>query len=79
VQLYLHEDSTSILQPVKKLEGFQRVTLARGQSKTVTFTLNRRNFGYYDDQGQFVVQPGPFNVWVSDSSAGGTPSTFTLG
>jgi beta-glucosidase len=79
MQLYLHEDYTAILQPVKKLEGFQRVTLAPGKSKTVTFTLNRRNFGYYDNQGQFVVQPGPFKLWVSDSSDTGTPSTFTLG
>ncbi|HUA50070.1 MAG TPA: beta-glucosidase BglX, partial [Solirubrobacteraceae bacterium] len=38
-QLYIHEDGTSILQPVRKLEGFQRVTLAPGQTRTVTFTL----------------------------------------
>ena len=55
VQLYLHENYTSILQPVEKLEGFQRVTLAPGQTKTVTFTLGRQNFGFYNDQGQFVV------------------------
>ena len=81
VQLYLHENYTSILQPVEKLEGFQRVTLAPGQSKTVTFTLDRQNFGFYNDQGQFVVQPGPFDLWVSDSSAVGTltPATFTVG
>jgi len=80
VQLYLHESYTSILQPVEKLEGFQRVTLAPGQSKTVTFTLGRQNLGFYNDQGQFVVEPGPFGLWVSDSSDVGTltPSTFTV-
>ena len=80
VQLYLHESYTSILQPVEKLEGFQRVTLAPGQSKTVTFTLGRQNLGFYNEQGQFVVQPGPFDRWVSDSSDVGTltPSTFTV-
>jgi beta-glucosidase len=77
-QLYLHENYTTILQPVEKLEGFQRVTLAGGQSKTVTFKLGPQNLGYYNNQGQFVVQPGPFNLWVSDSSVVGTPSTFTL-
>ncbi len=79
-QLYLHENYTTILQPVEKLEGFQRVTLAPGQSKTVTFKLGPQNLGYYNNQGQFVVQPGPFNLWVSDSSAVGalTPATFTL-
>ena len=78
VQLYLHENDTSILQPVRKLEGFQRVTLAPGQTKTVTFTLGRQNFGFYNDQGQFVVEPGPFDLWVGDSSQGGTHTTFTV-
>jgi beta-glucosidase len=67
-QLYLHESDTSILQPVEKLEGFQRVQLNPGQSKTVTFTLNRQNLGFYNEQGQFGVEPGTFNLWVSDTS-----------
>ena len=75
-QLYLHENYTTILQPVEKLEGFQRVTLTPGQSKTVTFKLGPQNFGYYNNQGQFVVQPGPFNLWVSDSSVVDTPTTI---
>jgi beta-glucosidase len=85
VQLYLHESDTTLLQPVKKLEGFQRVTLAPGQTKTVTFTLGPQNLGFYNNQGKFVVEPGPFNLWVGDSSVGtglnspGLQSTFTLG
>jgi beta-glucosidase len=84
VQLYLHESDTTILQPVKKLEGFQRVTVPAGQTKTVTFTLDRQNLGYYNQLGQFVVQPGPFDLWVGDSSVGvgldsaGPHTTFTL-
>jgi beta-glucosidase len=78
VQLYLHENYTSILQPVRKLEGFQRVTLAPGGTKTVRFTLGRQNFGFYSDQGQFVVEPGPFDVWVGDSSVGGMHQTFSV-
>jgi beta-glucosidase len=85
VQLYLHESDTTILQPVKKLEGFQRVTLAPGQSKTVTFTLGPQNLGFYNEQGQFVVEPGPFDLWVGDSSVGtgltgpGLHTMITLG
>jgi beta-glucosidase len=78
VQLYLHEDYTSILQPVRKLEGFRRVMLQPGQSETVTFKLNRQNFGFYNEQGQFVVEPGQFDLWVGDSSTGGTHSTFNV-
>ena len=43
VQLYTHQDGTTILQPVRRLNGFQRVTLAPGQTRTVTFTLGRGN------------------------------------
>jgi beta-glucosidase len=77
-QLYLHESDTSILQPVRKLEGFQRVSLNPGQSQTVTFTLNRQNLGFYNEQGQFTVEGGPFDLWVGDSSVGGQHTTFTL-
>jgi beta-glucosidase len=79
VQLYLHQDDTSLLQPVRKLEGFQRVTLNPGQTKTVKFTLSRPNFGFYNDQGQFVIEPGVFHLWVGDSSVGGNETTFNVG
>ena len=78
VQLYLHQDFTSILQPVRKLEGFQRITVNPNQTKTVTFTLQRQNFGFYDDQGNFVVEPGQFELWAGDSSMGGNEGTFTV-
>jgi beta-glucosidase len=78
VQLYVHESDTSILQPVRRLEGFQRVTLAPGQTQTVTFTLSSPNLGFYNEQGQFAVEPGPFDVWVGDSSVDGLHSTFEI-
>ena len=78
VQLYLHQDATSILQPVRKLEGFQRVSIPAHQSRTVTFTLNRQNFGFYNDQGQFVIEPGLLHLWAGDSSVGGNETTFTV-
>ncbi len=80
-QLYIHESDTPILQPVEKLEGFQRVTLDPGKSQTVTFTLGPQNLGYYDNNGHFAVEPGTFDLWVGDSSIAdtGTPTTFTVG
>ncbi len=78
-QVYVHESDTSILQPVRRLEGFKRVTLGPGQSRTVSFTLGPQQLGFYNDQGQFGVEPGPFDVWLSDSSVGGLHSMFTIG
>ena len=77
-QLYIHEDGTSILQPVRRLEGFQRVTLAPGQTKTVTFTLGPSNIGFYNNLGHFVVEPGAVNLYVGDSSVGGLQGQFTV-
>ena len=77
-QLYIHESDTSILQPVRRLEGFTRVTLAPGQTRTVTFALGSKKLGFYNGQSRFVVEPGPFDAWVGDSSVGGLHSTFTV-
>jgi beta-glucosidase len=77
-QVYIHEDGTSILQPVRRLEGFQRVTLAPGQAKTVTFTLGPSNIGFYNNQGRFAVEPGTVDVYVGDSSVGGLHGQFTV-
>jgi beta-glucosidase len=79
VQLYTHQDGTSILQPVRRLNGFQRITLAPGQTKTVTFTLGPNNIGFYtNNPGQFVVEPGAVDVYVGDSSLGGLHGQYTV-
>jgi beta-glucosidase len=77
-QLYTHQDGTSILQPVRRLNGFQRVTLAPGQTKTVTFKLGSSSFGFYNNQGQFEIDPGPVSVYAGDSSTGGLQGQFTI-
>jgi len=79
VQLYIHQDGTTILQPVRRLDGFQRVTLAPGQTKTITLTLSPGDIGFYTNTpGQFVVEPGTVDVYVGDSSVGGLQGQFTV-
>ena len=78
VQLYIHDQVASILQPVRRLDGFQRVTLAPGQKQTITFTLGPQNLGFYNNQGQFGVEPGGFDVYVGDSSVGGLHGQFNV-
>jgi beta-glucosidase len=67
-QLYINDPVASISQPVRRLRGFQRVTLRPGQSKTVSWTLDRDDAGFYDNRGRFIVENGRINVWVGDSS-----------
>jgi beta-glucosidase len=77
-QLYVHNRNATILQPIRQLEGFHRISVAPGQTRTVTFKLNAKNLGYYDNNGQFIVHPGAFDVWVGDSSVGGLQGKFSL-
>ena len=78
VQLYLHDPVASISQPVRRLRGFQRVTLNPGEKQTVTFTLDRSDFGFYDNRGTFVVEPGLIDVYAGDSSAADLTRSFTV-
>jgi beta-glucosidase len=78
VQLYIHDKVASIIQPVRRLDGFQRVTLNPGQTRTVSFTLDNSTLGYYDNSGRFVLEPGAFDVYVGDSSVGGLPGQFSV-
>jgi beta-glucosidase len=69
VQLYIRDPVASISQPVRRLRGFERVTLEPGATQTVTFTLDRSDFGFYDERGKFVVEPGEIQVYAGNSSS----------
>src|SRR4029453_10647662 len=77
VQLYIHDPVASISQPVRKLRDFQRGTLAPGETKTVSFTLDNSDVGFYNDSGRFVVEPGQIDVYVGDSSKATLTRSFT--
>jgi len=68
IQLYVRYPESKVARPVKELRGFQRVSLAPGESKTVTFTLDARQLAYYGESG-FVVEPGTVQVLIGSSSA----------
>ena len=78
MQLYIHDPVASISQPVRRLRGFQRVTLAPGQTLPVSFTLDTSDFGFYDNEGKFVVEPGEIDVYAGDSSTATLTQSFTV-
>jgi beta-glucosidase len=79
VQLYLHDPVASITQPVRRLRGFQRVTLAAGEKRTVRFTLDSSDFGFYDNRGSFVVERGTIDLYAGDSSQADLKQSFVVG
>jgi beta-glucosidase len=78
VQLYIHDPVASISQPVRRLRGFQRVTLAPGETQTISFQLDRSDFGFWDNGGRFVVEPGRIDVYAGDSSAASLTQSFNV-
>jgi beta-glucosidase len=67
-QLYIHETYAPVSTPVKRLRGFERVSLAAGESKTVTFTLTSEDLSLLDEHMRWVVVPGDFEIMVGRSA-----------
>jgi beta-glucosidase len=77
VQLYIHDRVASRTRPVRELKGFARVSLKAGEAKTVRFTLVREDLRFWGD-GDWVVEPGMFDLWVATSSVDGEKQAFEL-
>ena len=78
VQLYTRDLVGSYTRPVKELKDFRRVTLKPGESKTVSFELKNDQLGFYLPDGDYVVEPGQFYVWISPNAAEGLKAEFWL-
>lgn len=68
VQLYVRDVAASMSRPVKELKGFERIALEPGQTKTVTFTVDPAQLGFYNNDLEYVVEPGEFDVMVGPDS-----------
>ena len=69
VQLYVSDVESTVIRPVKELKGFDKVDLQPGETKTVTFTLGKRAFAYWNTQiHDWHVESGEFRILVGKSS-----------
>lgn len=68
VQLYLHDELASVPRPVLQLAGFQRLRLAPGEEREVTFQLGPEQLRVLDRALHWVVEPGTFRVLIGGSS-----------
>ncbi len=78
VQLYIRERGTSVARPVRELKGFQKITLAAGESKRVEFTLGREQLAFWNLDMKDVAEPAQVTVWVGGNSVGGSEAGFTI-
>ena len=77
-QLYVQDCVGSVVRPVKELKRFERVELAPGETKTVTFELPVAELAFWNFDMEYVVEPGDFRLWVAGDSASGNPVDFAV-
>lgn len=78
VQLYIRDLVAGVTRPVKELKAFQMVELEAGASEDIIFELTNADLGYYDNDGNWTVEPGDFEVFVGGDSATQNKTTFTI-
>jgi beta-glucosidase len=67
VQMYVHQDYTSLKEPVEMLKGFTRVSLRPGESKSVRFPVGFEQVKFWK-QGGWHMEPGNLNIMIGSSS-----------
>lgn len=67
VQLYIKDIEASIDVPLFSLKDFQRIQLKPGESKMVKFTVKPSMLSYYDENGESILEPGEFKVYLGGS------------
>jgi len=69
VQLYVGKRDSNVIRPVKELKGFEKIYLEPGEEKTVTFSLGKRSFAYYDTTiHDWFVESGVYRVMAASSA-----------
>ena len=79
VQLYIRDIAAQVVRPVKELRGFNRVELAPGEFRTITFDITREMLAYWNNDGEFVFEPGEFDLMIGSSSADVETARVTIG
>ena len=78
VQLYIRLIGTSMEEPVRKLVGFKHISLAPGESQTVSFPLGAEAFSLWDMQNKLRVEPSRVQLWISPDSSRGLPAELEI-
>lgn len=68
VQLYIRDVAASYIRPVKELKAFEKIALKVGEEKLVKFALSAKDFSFYDMDGNKLLEPGDFEIYVGGNS-----------
>jgi beta-glucosidase len=68
VQLYLRDKVGSVVRPMKELKDFKKINVKAGQSQTIKFIINKEKLSFFNQQLQWVAEPGDFELMIGASS-----------
>ncbi|MDX1463227.1 MAG: beta-glucosidase BglX, partial [Marinirhabdus sp.] len=77
-QLYIRDNFASVTRPVRELKGFQMVSLAPGETKTIAFELTNAELGFYNNDGIWLVESGDFEVFVGGDATAKRNEKFSI-
>jgi beta-glucosidase len=77
-QLYVHQETASVVTPVQALKGFSRIHLQPGESGIVQFRLEPADLAVWNASHEWKTEPGAYDIMVGGSSEDGLSGKFTL-
>ena len=77
VQLYVRDRVGSITRPIKELKGYRRLTIPKGETAEVEFTLTAADLAFFNGK-ETVIEPGEFDLWVGPNSDEGLHAEFII-
>lgn len=78
VQLYIRDMVASVTRPVMELKNFRQISLIPGESQTVTFELSEKDLRFWNEQKQWISEPGDFELFIGTDSENVNKSSFKL-
>jgi beta-glucosidase len=78
VQLYIFDRIASVTQPLKKLKGFQKIFLKKGESRAVTFPIGINELKFFNTDLKYIAEPGDFRVYIGGNSRDVKAANFKL-
>lgn len=78
IQLYIRDITASVTRPVKELKSFKKISLKAGESREVTFNIDREDLKFYDIDMNWTAEPGEFKVFIGTNSKDVKEAKFVL-
>ena len=67
VQLYIHDNTASMMRPLRELKAYKKQFIKQGEAATIEFEIGFEELGYYTEHGDYTVEAGGFVVYVGEN------------